>query len=149
MSFEPTLELRDRIYESAAGAKSFDQADQGLLNGLLWPEVHILPPEYSLLRHFSFFSGAELKRDQVRSIHYINKKPWELWYRGSADAALSELDDVWTRELSHEELLALVSLSGVAANPSPSEPASRRAPLREARAGKRTGDGVASADGST
>jgi hypothetical protein len=63
-----------------------------------------------LLRHFSFFSGAELKRDQVRSIHYINKKPWELWYRESVDAALSELDDVWTRELSHEELLALVSL---------------------------------------
>jgi hypothetical protein len=109
MSFEPTLELRDRIYESAAGAKSFDQADQGLLNGLLWPEAHILPPEYSLLRHFSFFSGTELKRDQVRSIHYINKKPWELWYRESVDLALSELDDVWTQELSHEELLALVS----------------------------------------
>jgi len=109
MSFEPMLELRDRIYEGAAGAKSFDQADQGLLNGLLWPEVHILPAEYSLLRHFGFFGSSEFRRDQVRSIHYINKKPWELWYRESVDVALAELDDLWTKELSHEELLALVS----------------------------------------
>jgi lipopolysaccharide biosynthesis glycosyltransferase len=109
MSFEPTVELRDSIYENAASAKSFDHGDQGLLNTLLWSQVRILPPEYSLLRHYDFFAGVELRRDQVRSIHYINKKPWELWYRESADAALSDLDDLWTRELSHDELRGLVS----------------------------------------
>src|SRR5205814_4765734 len=90
-------------------ARSFDQGDQGLLNTLLWPEVYTLPAEYSLLRHYDFFGGVELKRDLVRSIHFINKKPWELWYRESADAFLSALDDLWTKQLSHDELLALVS----------------------------------------
>jgi hypothetical protein len=109
ISFEPTPELRDRIFHDAATTKSFDHADQGLLNALMWDSVRILPAEYSVLRHFHYFAGPELKRDRLRAIHYIVKKPWELWYREITDAGLSDLDDLWTSELSREELLALIA----------------------------------------
>jgi hypothetical protein len=109
ISFEPTRELRDRIFEKAGSIKSFDHADQGLLNALLWDSARVLPPEYSMLRHYNFFAGAELKRDRVRAIHYIVKKPWELWYREIADGVIIDLDDLWTSQLSREELLGLIA----------------------------------------
>jgi glycogenin glucosyltransferase len=109
ISFEPTRELRDHVFERAGSTASFDHADQGLLNALLWERARVLPPEYSLLRHFHYFAGAELKRDRVRAIHYIVKKPWELWYREIADGVIADLDDLWTSQLTREELLGLIA----------------------------------------
>jgi hypothetical protein len=109
LSFEPTAELRDRIFDGAREAKAFDHADQGLLNALLWQEVRLLPPETSPTRHYDHFAGPELKRDRIRIVHYIVKKPWEMRYRESIDAALLDMDDLWTQQLDRDELLDLIA----------------------------------------
>lgn len=109
MAFDPTPSLRDKIYAGAHLAPSYDHGDQGLLNSLVFSEVNFLPPEYSVARHYGFFHGAEMRPADVRVIHYIVKKPWDLWYRETPDLALCDLDDKWTAELDHPELLALVS----------------------------------------
>ena len=109
LSFEPTRELRDYIFEQAPHTPSRDGGDQGLLNELLRSRVRLLPPEYDVLRHFHHYGGVELKRSEVRMIHYIVKKPWELGARESLDLALADLDDLWTSQLTHDELLELVA----------------------------------------
>lgn len=109
LSFAPTRELRDTIFEQAEHTASAEGGDQGLLNALLQTRVRLLPPEYDLLRHYDFYGGAELKRQQTRMIHYIIKKPWELALQSQSDLSLLDLDDLWTNELTRDELLALIS----------------------------------------
>ena len=107
-SFAPTRELRDFIFEQAQHAASPEGADQGLLNALLQSKVRLLPPEYDLLRHYNYYGGVEVNRDEIRMIHYIVKKPWELAVRESPDLSLIDLDDLWTKQLTRDELLALI-----------------------------------------
>jgi Glycosyl transferase family 8 len=108
-SFQPTRALRDEIFEQAHHTPSVDGGDQGLLNELLRPRVRLLPPEYDLMRHYHYYAGAELKRSETRMIHFIMKKPWELWAREPIDLALVELDDLWTSQLTRDELIDLVA----------------------------------------
>jgi Glycosyl transferase family 8 len=108
-SFQPTRELRDLIFERAQHTDSADGGDQGVLNELLRSRVRLLPPEYDVLRHFHHFAGVELKRSEMRLIHYIVKKPWELSFRETGDVALSDLDDLWTKQLTRDELLSLIA----------------------------------------
>jgi hypothetical protein len=105
--FNPTLALRDFVFATAPGVASYDGGDQGLLNVVLADQVTFLPERYNLLRHFHYFSGVSAS-DDVRILHYIVKKPWELAYRESPDGMLVELDDRWTAFLTHKELLELV-----------------------------------------
>src|SRR5262249_48913998 len=109
LSFEPTHALRDLIFEQAQHTASVDGGDQGLLNEVLRSQVRLLPPEYDLMRHFHAHAGIELKRSKTRMIHYIVKKPWDLWIREPGDLALADLDDLWTKQLTHDELLELVA----------------------------------------
>jgi hypothetical protein len=109
MAFEPSKEIRDLIYEKAYATDSYDHGDQGLLNNLLAPIVRFLPVEYNLTRHYSLYCGPDTRPSSARIIHYIVKKPWELWYRETPDVALLELDALWTAQLSHADLLELVS----------------------------------------
>jgi hypothetical protein len=109
MAFEPSKEIRDLIYEKAYSTDSYDHGDQGLLNNLLAPIVKFLPVEYNLTRHYALFCGPDTQPAAARIIHYIVKKPWELSYRETPDVALLELDALWTAELSHADLLELVS----------------------------------------
>jgi len=108
-SFQPTRELRDLVFEQAQHTDSADGGDQGVLNELLRSRVRLLPPEYDVLRHFHHYAGAELKRSEMRLIHYIVKKPWELASREAGDVALSDLDDLWTKQLTRDELLSLIA----------------------------------------
>ena len=110
MAFDPSKELRDLIYEKAYSTDSYDHGDQGLLNNLLAPIVRYLPVEYNLTRHYSFYCGPDTRPASARIIHYIVKKPWELWYRETPDVALLDLDALWTAQLSHADLLDLVSM---------------------------------------
>jgi hypothetical protein len=109
IAFSPSVELRDRIFRAAPTAESYDHADQGLLNSIISSDVNFLPPDYCVARHYYLFHGAEMQPGNIRILHYIAKKPWELWYRETSDTGLSELDDKWTAELTHAELLELVS----------------------------------------
>ena len=109
IAFDPSRDLRDLLFEKADQTDSYDHGDQGLLDNILRSRVKYLPSEYNLTRHYAFFHGPEASIKAVRVIHYIVKKPWELWYRETPDVALIELDDLWTEQLSHEELLQLVS----------------------------------------
>lgn len=109
IAFSPSITLRDRIFRSAPFAPSYDHSDQGLLNTIMSSEVNLLPPDYCVMRHYHLFHGAEMQPANIRVLHYIAKKPWELWYRETSDTGLIELDDKWTAELTHVELLALVS----------------------------------------
>jgi len=108
-SFQPTRELRDLIFERAQHTHSADGGDQGVLNELLRPRVRLLPPEYDVMRYFHYYAGLELKRSEMRLIHYIVKKPWDLSNREPSDDALSDLDDLWTQQLTRDELLALIA----------------------------------------
>lgn len=107
MAFKPTRLLEDEIFSQAPEAPSYDGGDQGSLNSLLMQRVTFVPETNNLLRHFYYFSGRKTL-DDVRMIHFIVKKPWELDYRETPDALLVDLDDEWTRHLSHDDLLELV-----------------------------------------
>jgi hypothetical protein len=109
IAFTPSIELRDKVFGEADSHNSYDHGDQGLLNSILLPIVKFLPPEYNFARHYLFFHGAEAGSDTIRMLHYIVKKPWELWYRETPDVALLSADDEWTRQLTHEELIELVA----------------------------------------
>jgi len=109
IAFGPSSQLRDLVFESAYDTASYDHGDQGLLDNILRSHVKYLPSEYNLTRHYALLHGPEASLDAARVIHYIVKKPWELWYREIPDVALIELDDLWTAQLSHDELLQLVS----------------------------------------
>jgi Glycosyl transferase family 8 len=108
-SFQPTRELRDLIFERARHTDSADGGDQGVLNELLRSRVRLLPPEYDVMRHFHYYAGLELKRGEMRLIHYIVKKPWDLSVGEPGIGALSDLDDLWTQQLTRDELLALIA----------------------------------------
>jgi len=110
MAFDPSSELRDVLFDQASRTDSYDHGDQGLLNNILRSRVTFLAPEYNVSRHYSLFHGPELAIEAARVIHYVVKKPWELHYRETPDAALLDLDELWTRQLSHKELLQLVSV---------------------------------------
>jgi hypothetical protein len=109
IAFDPSPELRDLVFEKAYETDSYDNGDQGLLDNILRSRVKYLPSEYNLTRHYAFFHGPEASIETTRVIHYIVKKPWELRYRETTDVAVVELDDLWTKQLSHEELLQLVA----------------------------------------
>jgi glycogenin len=109
MAFDTSVELRDFIYDQAYLAESYDHGDQGLLNSLLQPRVKYIPVEYNLTRHYAFFHGPDTTLESARVIHYVVKKPWELSHREPPDAMLNELDDLWTKQLPHRDLLDLVS----------------------------------------
>ena len=107
MVFNPTVALRDRVFAMAPGVYSYDGGDQGALNNILLDTVTFIDESYNLLRHFYYFSGRKNLND-VRILHYIVKKPWELNYRETPDPFLVELDDLWTTFLTRDELLELV-----------------------------------------
>lgn len=110
MAFDSSKELRDLIYENAYATDSYDHGDQGLLNNLLQPMVRLIPVEYNLTRHYAFYRGPDAALSSARIIHFIVKKPWEIWYRETPDVALLDLDALWTEQLSHADLLELVSM---------------------------------------
>ena len=107
MVFNPTLALRDHIFATTPGVESNDGGDQGVLNVVLADRVTFIEERYNVLRHFYYFA-AKSKTDDMRILHYIVKKPWDLHYRESPDGFLVELDDLWTAFLTRDELLELV-----------------------------------------
>ncbi len=109
MAFSPSFEQWNRIVTGAATAESYDGGDQGVLNTLFRNSVKFVPSEFNTLKHYPYFRAAEVDQTQIRCIHYIVKKPWEIWYREISDSFAVDLEDRWTRELTHDELLALVS----------------------------------------
>jgi glycogenin len=109
LAFTPSDELFDKIKEQAADAHSYDGGDQGLLNSIFRSDVRYMNSEANTLKHYMFFSNSDLNQNDVRAIHYIVKKPWEIWYREITDAFTVNSEDVWTRFLTLSELQALVS----------------------------------------
>lgn len=105
---EPNAELFQRIIRDASKAENYDGGDQGILNDLISSEVEILPIEYNVTRHFYKYSGVDFQPDQVKVLHYIVKKPWELAYRETPDAILTTVDDIWTNFLDEDDLRALL-----------------------------------------
>lgn len=88
---------------------SYDGGDQGLLNGFFEGKHRWLPTRYNVLRHHAYYAGnVSLNKDDIAIIHYIKKKPWEIKYRESCDAFLVELEDVWTGNLTKDDLLKLI-----------------------------------------
>ena len=104
--FNPTKALRDHVFATSPGVTSDDGGDQGLLNVILADRVTYIDERFNRLRHFHYFSAQSL--DDVRIVHYIVKKPWELQYRETPDGLLVDLDDVWTAFLTRDELLDLI-----------------------------------------
>ena len=108
-AFTPSEDLVAKIREQAAEAYSYDGGDQGLLNTIFRGDVRYMNSEVNTLKHYMFFSNSDLSKDNVRAIHYIVKKPWEIWYREITDGFSIDVEDLWTKFLTHSELQALVS----------------------------------------
>jgi len=109
MAFSPKPHLFQRILEEGATAPTKDGGDQGLLNSLFRGEVKYLGSEFNAIKHYLYFRHPDLRQQDLRMVHYIVKKPWELWYREITDAFCVDLEDLWTSELSRTELLDLIS----------------------------------------
>ena len=108
LAFTPGEALRSRVFAQVGVVPSDDGGDQGALNGILRDDVTFVAEKYNLLRHFHYFSGPEAGAD-TRIVHFIVKKPWELQYRETPDAMLTDLDDAWTSFLEPAERLQLIA----------------------------------------
>lgn len=109
LAFSPKRRLFEKIADHAATAPTKDGGDQGLLNCLFRDEVKYLGSEFNAIKHYLYFRHPDVQERELRMIHYIVKKPWELWYREISDAFCVDLEDLWTNELTRAELLELVS----------------------------------------
>lgn len=108
LAFSPSEELRQLVFGQLALVDSDDGGDQGALNVILADIVEFADEKFNVLRHFHYFAGPGGISD-MRIVHYIVKKPWELQYRETPDAMLVELDDLWTRFLDPDERLELIA----------------------------------------
>jgi hypothetical protein len=109
LAISPRRSYFDRIRREGATAPSYDGGDQGLLNTLFGDEVKYLSSEFNTIKHYWYFAHSEVDRDKTKGVHFIVKKPWEIWYREITDAMSVDLEDIWTAHLTHSELLRLVS----------------------------------------
>ena len=109
MAFTPKPQLFERVAEEGATAPTKDGGDQGVLNSLFRDEVKYLGSEFNAIKHYLYFRRPDVRQQDLRMVHYIVKKPWELWYREITDAFCVELEDLWTSELNRTELLELIT----------------------------------------
>jgi Glycosyl transferase family 8 len=108
-AFSPNTHLRRKLFLALAEAESPEGGDQGALNSIFKGDVTFLDRRYNFLRYQDFYLGRMQAQD-VRILHYIMKKPWEIYYRLSGDGMLTDLDDMWTDCLSDEERRELIAL---------------------------------------
>ncbi len=108
MVFTPSEALRQRVFDAIQTVPSNNGGDQTFLNKVILDDVIFIDEIYNFTRHFYYFSNGSAKTD-IRIIHYIVKKPWELQYREMPDAMLVDLDDLWTSFLTPEERCELIS----------------------------------------
>ena len=91
-------------------AHSYDGGDQGILNHFFSGSHRWLPRRYNVLRHHLYYeANVTIKPEDVAIIHYAVKKPWEIKYREGCDAFLIELEEKWTKNLTKDDLLKLIS----------------------------------------
>lgn len=109
LAFTPKDYYLNRIAREGPHAPSDDGGDQGLLNSLFSSDVKYIESEYNTIKHYWYFNAPEVDRERIKCIHFIVKKPWELWYRELTDCFTVDIEDKWTRFLTHQELLSLVS----------------------------------------
>ncbi len=109
IAFNPQKAYLDKIATDGPTADSDDGGDQGLLNSLFRNEVAYIESEYNLIKHYWYFRSPEIRASSARCIHFIVKKPWDLWFQEITDSFTVDLEDKWTSFLTHEELLTLVS----------------------------------------
>ena len=109
LAISPQKGYFERIKCEGPTARSYDGGDQGLLNALFGDEAKYLGSEFNTIKHYWYFAHSEVDREQAKGIHFIVKKPWEIWYREITDAMTVDIEDTWTGFLTHSELLRLVS----------------------------------------
>ncbi|WP_088348327.1 MULTISPECIES: glycosyltransferase [Rhodomicrobium] len=106
---EPDRESFQKLMRFAREGYSYDGADQGLLNSYFEAKHRWLPRKYNVLRHHAYYSAdINMNMDEIAIIHYVVKKPWEMKYREACDAFLAEFDDIWTQQLTKDDLLKLI-----------------------------------------
>jgi hypothetical protein len=106
---EPCTDEFRRLVGFSRNAASYDGGDQGILNNYFCGNHNWLPQIYNTLKHAVYYQGnATIDIADIRIIHYIVKKPWEIKYRESCDTFLVPVEDEWTRRLSKNDLLTLI-----------------------------------------
>jgi lipopolysaccharide biosynthesis glycosyltransferase len=78
------------------------------LNQILIDDVVFIDEKYNLFRHYHYF-GNDAARADIRILHFVIKKPWDIFYKETVDAQLVYLDDLWTSFLSDHERSELIA----------------------------------------
>ena len=99
-AFNPTTELQERIFSSLQTTNSSDGGDQGFLNSLFGDEVKRLPPEYNTLKRFPVFYPNLVKIEDIKVLHYVGDKPWDI-HQNQVEFSL--LEKLWTTFLTKED----------------------------------------------
>jgi Glycosyl transferase family 8 len=108
MVFCPTQNLRRKVFRKICSLESHMGGDEDALNQILLDEVVFIDEKYNLFRHHHYF-GNDFTRADVRILHFVIKKPWEILYQETGDGMLVYLDDLWTGFLTNEERVELIA----------------------------------------
>jgi Glycosyl transferase family 8 len=108
LAFCPSPNLRRNVFRKIAELESHMGGDEDALNQILLDDVVFMDEKYNLFRHFHYF-GDDKNRTDTRILHFVIKKPWEMFYRETGDGMLVYLDDLWTGFLSDSERSDLIA----------------------------------------
>jgi alpha-N-acetylglucosamine transferase len=77
--FTPSNEIYTDMMEKIKLIDSYDGGDQGFLNDYFsgWKCLH---PSYNMLRRFAILFPYALPLGEIRVVHLVGKKPWEVGY---------------------------------------------------------------------
>lgn len=99
-SFTPSAELQHMIYDSLLSHESSDGGDQGFLNALFGKMVKRLPPEYNTLKRFPVHHPNLVNMDDVKVIHYVGEKPWDIHQKR---IEFTQLERLWATFLEAKD----------------------------------------------
>ncbi|MEY9536383.1 alpha-2,3-sialyltransferase [Sinorhizobium fredii] len=100
ISFSPTEELRDRIFQSLPRSVSLDGGDQGFLNWVLKGEVSLLPPEYNLLKRLPVHHPNLVNVKDAKVLHFVGDNPWDTF---QMHHAFTTMENLWASVLEKED----------------------------------------------
>jgi lipopolysaccharide biosynthesis glycosyltransferase len=100
LAFNPSSELRDLVMSKLDNASSYDGGDQGYLNAILRDKVSFLPPEYNTLKRLLVEHPNMIALADVKILHYVGVKPWEI---DKGSEAYDYLDALWSRFLAESD----------------------------------------------
>jgi hypothetical protein len=105
-SCSPSAAVFADMLESLSATTSYDGGDQGFLNEY-FPQPRYLDRNYNVLKRLYVHHPALFRWDDVKVLHYVGVKPWDVFLDDYRDARYEALEERWFSFLSNEQLLDL------------------------------------------